>query len=134
MIGPYDDIIDHPHHVSKTHPQQAMDKRAAQFSPFAALTGYDDAVEETARYTDAKLELEEEDIAKINAVHVSLQKRIKECPMVHIEYFVPDPLKKGGKYVSEDATVRKIDDYNKHLILTSGKAVPFEDVFTITAI
>lgn len=131
MSGPYDDIIDLPHHVSRVHPPQPMDKRAAQFSPFAALTGYDDAVEETARYTDAKLELEEADKAKINAVLNALADRIRRQPTVFIQYFVPDRYKSGGTYVSKDAAVKKIDVYSRMLYLADGKVVPFDDIFAL---
>ena len=130
----YEDIIRLPHPVSKVHPPQPMDKRAAQFSPFAALTGYDDAVEETARYTDAKQEPEEEDKARINAVLVALEKRQKEQPVVFLQYFVPDRYKKGGRYVSTDAAIKKVDAFNRLLILTNGKTIPFADIMHIEAI
>ena len=134
MSGPYDDIIDLPHHVSRVHPPQPMDKRAAQFSPFAALTGYDDAVEETARYTDAKLELEEADKAKINAVLNALADRIRRQPTVFIQYFVPDRYKSGGTYVSKDAAVKKIDDYLQELTCSDGRIIPFDDIVSIAEI
>jgi len=131
MTDDYSDIIDLPHHVSTVHPPQPMDKRAAQFSPFAALTGYDDAVEETARYTDRKQTLEEEEKAKINAVLHSLLADIKEQPAVCLEYFVPDPFKQGGRYVSTEAAVKKIDTYRRCILLSSGKEIPFDDLFRL---
>ncbi len=131
MTDEYSDIIDLPHHVSKVHPPQPMDKRAVQFSPFAALTGYDDAVEETARYTDCRQTPEEEDKAKINAVLHSLQADIKEQPAVYLEYFVPDPFKQGGRYVSTEAAVRKVDAYRRCIVLSSGKEIPFDDLFRL---
>lgn len=134
MSGVYDDIIDLPHHVSRKHPQQPMDKRAAQFSPFAALTGYDDAVEETARFTDRKLEIEDGDKAKINAALVALMERVKAQPVVSIRYFVPDPFKTGGKYVTTAAAVKKIDYYLQELTCSDGRIIPFDDIVSIAEI
>ena len=131
MTHRYDDMIGLPHHVSRNRPQQPMEKRAAQFAPFAALTGYDEAVTETARYTDAKQELEDEDKAKINSALLSLMQKLKEQPMIHIEYFVPDSHKQGGTYVSVDVTVKKIDEYSKRLTLSNGKAVAFDNIRTL---
>ena len=131
MTDDYSDIINLPHHVSKVHPPQPMEKRAAQFSPFAALTGYDDAVEETARYTDSKQELEDEDKAKINAALNALQGRIREQPAVLLESFVPDPKKRGGRYVSTEAAVKKLDPVHRILTLSDGKRIPFDDLFAL---
>jgi hypothetical protein len=131
MTGPYDDIIKLPHHVSKIHPPQPMDKRAAQFSPFAALTGYDDAVEETARYTDTKQELEEETKLAINAALHAVQSREKTHPEILLEYFVPDAQKRGGAYRTVRVSVKKVDDVQKTLTLTDGTVVPFSDVMRI---
>lgn len=131
MTGPYDDILHLPHHVSGVRPQQPMEKRAAQFSPFAALTGYDDAVEETARFTETKAELEEDAKAAVNAVLISLSKNTKTHPSVRIEYFAPDSRKSGGSYIQTEAVLKKIDIYNRVLYLESGTAVPFDDISLI---
>ena len=128
MTGPYDDIIDLPHPISRNHPQQPMEKRAAQFSPFAALTGYDDAVEETARYTDTKQELTEESKAKINEALFALAARAGGQTQIELTYFAPDANKSGGTYRTVRAQLKKIDAFEKQLILTNGMRVPFADV------
>ena len=97
MKHPYDDIIDLPHHVSKSHPQMSMYNRAAQFAPFAALTGHDAAITEAARLTDAELELSESDAEVLNRKLAYLQS-LDEKPTISVTYFVPDDRKKGGSY------------------------------------
>ena len=94
----YDDIINLPHPVSKKHPQMPLLDRAAQFAPFAALTGYGEALTETARLTDTKIELDEGEIERINAKINYLIDNLETAPTVEITYFVPDKKKKGGKY------------------------------------
>ena len=127
----YDDIIDLPHHVSRDHAQMSMLSRAAQFSPFAALTGYDAAVEETARITDSRVELGEDEKAKINAVLVRLKERARERPRVSVTCFVPDPLKAGGAYVTLSGEVKKVDDTARRLTLADGAAIGFDDIAVI---
>lgn len=100
MNGKYDEIIDLPHHVSKTRPQMPMSDRAAQFSPFAALTGYDSAIKETGRLTDEKIELGEESLTALNARYQMLMDVLAEGPEVRITYFKPDERKAGGAYVT----------------------------------
>ena len=123
----YDDIIRLPHHVSEKHPQMALSDRAAQFSPFAALTGYEAAVDEAARLTDEKIELSEDRIAAIDALLASLQ----PGDAVSAVYFVPDKRKAGGAYLSVSGSVKKIDSIGGVLSLTDGESIPFEDIFTL---
>lgn len=127
----YDDIINLPHHVSKTRPQMPMHDRAAQFSPFAALTGYDDAVEETARLTDEQAELSEDTRNKLDEMLRLIADRIDEQPEVEVTYFVPDKLKDGGRYVTLKSCVRRINEYEKELIFSDGTRIEFNTVAEI---
>ena len=123
----YDDIIHLPHHVSAKHPLMPMLDRAAQFSPFAALTGYDDAVDETARLTDQKIELSEDQITAISEALAGL----KPGDTVSVVYFVKDARKDGGAYLTVSGTVRKTDAYAGILLLSNGSEIPFDDIFNI---
>lgn len=125
MNNPYADIIDLPHHVSKKHPQMAMEKRAAQFSPFAAVSGHDEAIHETARLTDEQLELSEDEIALIDEMLQRLREHIKEQPEVTVTYFQPDEKKNGGAYVTLIGSAKKIDEFKQVLILQEGTSIPF---------
>ena len=107
MNNRYADIINLPHHVSKTRPQMPIADRAAQFSPFAALTGYDSAIEETGRLTDSFIELDESRKAVLNEKLQSMLKNIKEQPEVAITYFQPDEKKNGGSYINISGVVKK---------------------------
>lgn len=116
----YADIIDHPHWQSPTRPHMSLYDRAAQFSPFAALTGYDDMVTEEARTVDRKIELDESETArlsrKLSLIYNALLKG--SAPVVTITRFVSDPLKSGGKYITEKGGIRKIDPAEKTVVLT----------------
>ena len=127
-MGKYDDIIDLPHHVSETHPPMSRADRAAQFSPFAALTGYDAAVRETARVTERRIELDEGVKAELNARLNCILEHLSEHPQVSLTYFVPDEKKSGGAYRSVTGTVRKLDSFAKNLTLTDGTVVPMEEM------
>lgn len=127
-MGNYDDIIDLPHHVSETHPPMSRADRAAQFSPFAALTGYDAAVRETARVTERRIELDEGVKAELNARLNCILEHLSEHPQVSITYFVPDEKKSGGAYRTVTGTVRKLDSFAKTLTLTDGTVVPMEEM------
>ncbi len=131
MSTPYDDILLLPHHVSEKHPPMSRLDRAAQFSPFAALTGYDAAVQETARLTDRRIELDEGERAAIDQRLMLLQERLPEPTEVTITYFVPDKKKAGGAYVSVSGTVKKIDDYERMVILRNGTSIPIDDILHI---
>jgi len=115
-IEKYSDIINLPHHVSKKHPQMSIEARAAQFAPFAALTGYGDAVKETARLTSERIEINDEVKEILNNKLRIIQKEINNSPKVTVTYFIPDLKKKGGKYVTITGNVKKIDQY-KHIII-----------------
>lgn len=127
----YSDIIDLPHHVSKVHPRMKNSDRAAQFSPFAALTGHDDAIKETARLVDAKLELDDSQKDDINKTLNYLKDHFRDCLEVIITYFQFDNKKVGGTYMSITDKVKKIDDYEHVILLESGIKILFEDIYDI---
>ncbi|MEY8432419.1 hypothetical protein AALC75_18200 [Lachnospiraceae bacterium 48-42] len=124
----YDDIIDLPHHVSKTHPQMPAADRAAQFAPFAALAGHHESVKEAARLTEEMAELDELVKAEINEKLQNIQKNLSQKPEVSITYFVPDARKEGGSYVTVTGGVKKVDTYKKILILTDGTYIPIDKI------
>ncbi|BAK98138.1 hypothetical protein OBV_09400 [Oscillibacter valericigenes Sjm18-20] len=131
MSTPYDDILHLPHHVSEKHPPMSRLDRAAQFSPFAALTGYEAAVEETARLTDRRIELDESEKEVIDLRLTLVQEHLPEPTEVTITYFVPDKKKTGGAYVSVSGTVRKIDDYERTVALGDGTNISINDILYI---
>ena len=124
----YDDIINLPHHVSKKHPQMLLRDRAAQFSPFAALTGHKAAINETARLTDEKQILSEDVIAKLNEQLNLIKENIGTNLIVTITYFVPDDRNSGGAYISNTGVVKKINEYNHTVILTDNTVIPIEQI------
>lgn len=127
----YREIIDLPHHVSKTRPQMSMSDRAAQFAPFAALTGYDSAIKETGRLTDEKIELDEEALTDLNMRYQLLVDALDEEPEVEITYFKPDERKSGGEYVTVTGTVKKVDDFERLITMQNGTKIPMDDVFAV---
>ena len=127
----YDDIIDLPHHVSETHPQMPMIDRAAQFAPFAALTGYDAAIEETARLTDRKRELSEEQKQELSRELNILKSRLKTDPTVTVTFFEADARKTGGTYRTVTGSAKKADVYLGVLELTDGTVIPFDDILSL---
>ncbi len=131
MSAKYDDIINLPHHVSKTRPQMPMSDRAAQFAPFAALTGYDSAIKETGRLTDEKIELDEEALTVLDRKYQLLMDALDEAPEIEITYFKPDERKAGGKYVSATGTVKKVDDFERLITMQDGLKIPMDDVLSI---
>jgi hypothetical protein len=131
MNDRYDDIIHLPHHVSKTRPQMSMMDRAAQFSPFAALTGYDAAIKETGRLTDEKIELGEETKAVLDRKQRYLSDMISVQPEITVTYFLPDERKSGGTYLSVTGKLKRIDEYERMMILTDGKKIPLDDIMDI---
>ena len=124
----YDDIIDLPHHVSATRPRMSMIDRAAQFSPFAVLTGYDAAIKETGRLTDERIELSEESRAALDRKQQLLLDNLADCPEVSVTYFVPDERKSGGAYVAVTGRVKKVDMFERLLILTNGIKIPLDEI------
>ena len=131
MNGKYDEIMGLPHHVSKTRPQMPMSDRAAQFAPFAALTGYDAAIKETGRLTDERIELDVEALSALDMKYQLLMEALDEAPEVTITYFQPDERKAGGKYVSAVGTVKKIDDFERRITMRDGTRIPMDDVLSI---
>ena len=131
MNGKYDKIMGLPHHVSKTRPQMPMSDRAAQFAPFAALTGYDAAIKETGRLTDERIELDVEALSALDMKYQILMEALDEAPEVTITYFQPDERKAGGKYVSAVGAVKKIDDFERRITMRDGTRIPMDDVLSI---
>lgn len=131
MNNNYADIINLPHHTSSKHPRMSRENRAAQFSPFAALTGYDAEIKETARLTDEKIELDEDRVNEINARLQYIKDNIEENPKITVEYFVPDERKSGGAYVTLNDRVRIIDEYERMIVFISGKRVIIDDIYKI---
>lgn len=130
-IHRYDDIIHLPHHQSGTRLHMSLHDRAAQFSPFAALTGYDAAVEEAARLTEQKLELSEEEKAALSAKLTEIKEHIKERPEVTVTYFVPDERKAGGTYVTVTGTVRRIDEFERVVVMQDQSRIPIEGIIDL---
>lgn len=131
MKGRYDDIINLPHHVSATRPQMSMMDRAAQFSPFAALTGYDAAIKETGRLTDEKIEMDAEALNILNMKFQILIDSLAEKPEVTFTYFKPDKRKDGGAYIDVTGIVKKVDDFERLIVMQSGAKIPMDDVLEI---
>ena len=131
MNRKYNEIMGLPHHVSKTRPQMPMSDRAAQFAPFAALTGYDAAIKETGRLTDERIELDVEALSALDMKYQLLMEALDEAPEVTITYFRPDERKAGGKYVSAVGAVKKIDDFERRITMQDGVKIPMDDVLSI---
>lgn len=128
-IHNYDDIINMPRHISSKHPQMKIIDRAAQFAPFAALTGHKESINEASRITDSKKELDENQKEilnnKLNYILLNLDKLLE----IKITYFQADLKKSGGKYVTVLASIKKIDEYNKVLVLNNGKKIKIDDLY-----
>ena len=127
----YDGIINLPHKQSFKRPQMSRIDRAAQFAPFAALTGYDDAITETGRLTDEKIEMCEEMLNVLNMKFQLLSDSLGEDNEVIFTYFKPDKKKKGGAYVTATGIVKKLDDYERLITLYDGTKIPMDDIFSI---
>lgn len=131
----YDDILDLPHHVSTRHPQMSLLNRAAQFSPFAALTGHEDAVKETARLTDSFIEREEEQTELLNRRMQLLLSHMTDhghaAPEIEVVYFQPDLTKSGGAYMTFSGKVKKIDGYRREILFADGTVIPMEHIFSM---
>lgn len=131
MIGRYDDIIHLPHHVSSTRPQMSMMDRAAQFSPFKALTGYDANIKETGRYTSERIELAEDAIYFLTVKMGILVDQLPKGPVIRITYFEPDEKKSGGSYRTVSGKVKKVDSFDRALILQNGEKIPMDDILDL---
>ncbi|MBR2422382.1 MAG: hypothetical protein IKB09_08550 [Oscillospiraceae bacterium] len=128
MNGKYEDILHLPHHVSKKRKQMSSYERAAQFSPFAALTGFETVISECGRLTDAAVELEEDEKNLLNARLEVLYRYQWENPAVTVNYFVPDSRKSGGEFITATGNVLKIDPVGQRLFLTGGTVVKFDRI------
>ena len=131
MNRKYNEIMGLPHHVSKTRPQMPMSDRAAQFAPFAALTGYDAAIKETGRLTDERIELDVEALSALDMKYQLLMEALDEAPEVTITYFQPDERKAGGKYLTATGAVKKVDDFERRITMQDGAKIPMDDVLSI---
>ncbi len=127
----YDSIIDMPHYRSKKRPAMSNYDRAAQFSPFAALTGYEAAVAEAGRLVDERLELSEERAQFLDSCLNLIREHLVEQPEVSITFFQPDEHKSGGRYVTINGRVKKIVGYERKLIFVDGTEIMLEDIFDI---
>lgn len=129
MNGKYDDIINLPRPESGKHPRMSLHDRAAQFSPFAALTGHSAAIDETARLTDRKLSLNEERQAELNRMWQYLMEKVKERPRLKITYFVKDEKKDGGLYRTVSDRLKKLDPYKGILVMEEGLSICYSDIY-----
>lgn len=127
----YSDIINLPHYVSKKHPQMSLHQRSAQFAPFAALTGYDGQIRETARLTRERIEIDEEVKEELDRRIAIIKENIKLMPSVSFTYFVPDRRKDGGDYIRIRGNVKKIDEYNELIILENNQTIPISEIIGI---
>ena len=130
-MGNYDDIINLPHHESTKHPRMSALNRAAQFSPFAALTGHEAAINETSRLTHAKLELDEDRKEELDERLQIIRDHISLEPEIAITYFVPDAQKEGGTYLQVIGTVKKMDDIGHKVVMKNGTIIPINDIYGI---
>ena len=130
-MSDYDDIINLPHHTSRRHPPMSMYQRAAQFAPFAALTGHDDAIRETARQTDQKVLLSDLDRGVLDARMAIVLKDLSSMPQVVLTYFVEDGRKDGGHYKTVEGRVWKWDEYNRSIIMRDGTKIALDDIVAI---
>lgn len=131
MKGPYDDIITLPHPTSRRHPRMPAADRAAQFAPFAALTGYAAAVKETARETEVFTELAEDETAALDRQLRLLEERLRERPWVVLTCFQPDQRKAGGAYVKVQGRVKRLDSTAGTITLEDGREIPINYIFGI---
>ncbi len=129
--GGYDDIINLPRHVSPSRPPMSREKRAAQFAPFAALTGHEEAVKETARLTDKRIYLDETVKTKLNEKLRIVNEKLGHKTEITITYFQPDDNKAGGEYTSISGIVKRIDDYERVLIMEDGSKIEIDEIINI---
>lgn len=127
----YDDIINLPCPTSPRHPRMPRADRAAQFAPFAALTGYDSAIDETARLTDEKIDISEDMREKLDRKQAFLADIIDEQPEISVTYFVPDKRKAGGEYKTVTGRLKRIDEYEQILIFTDGNKIEIAEIYAI---
>ena len=128
MTGPYDDIINLPHPTSAKLPRMPLSDRAAQFAPFAALSGHSAALAETARLTDQRMELDEDARAALDLKQQLLLERIKERPEITVTWFQPDAKKDGGRYIVSTGRLKRIHEADQVLVLADGLRIPIGDI------
>ena len=133
MTGPYDDIIHLSRPVSKKHPPMPLTKRAAQFLPFAALSGFEGEIAEAARLTEAARSLGEDALAALDEQLALLRQRLPDQPEITLTRFVPDEKKAGGHYETLTGQVRRLDEAGRALILTDGTKVDLDAIVELTA-
>lgn len=133
MNSPYEDIIHLPCHVSKTRPQMSLLDRAAQFSPFAALTGYDAAIREAGRLTEEKVQLDDGALTALDQKIQILTQHSAACPRVTVTYFQKDAKKSGGAYNKIIGRVTKIDTYKRTLVLQKKTEISLDDILDLDA-
>lgn len=131
MTGPYDDLLDLPHPTSAKHPRMPLSDRAAQFSPFAALSGHGAAIAETARLTDRRIELDEDAKAELDRKQKLLLALIAEQPEITVTWFQPDEKKEGGRYVTTTGRLKRIDEARRVLLLADQTAIPLDAIMGI---
>ncbi len=131
MSMDYSDIIGLPHHTSKTHPRMTILQRAAQFSPFAALKGFDEEIDETARTTEAWRELGEDELQALDEQLAHLKGMLGERPQVAVTYFRPDEKKTGGAYVHYTGHLKAIDEQARRLTFAEGEQILFDSIVEI---
>lgn len=127
----YHDILHLPHHISTSRPQMPMSDRAAQFSPFAALTGYDSAIAETQRLTDQKIVLDDDALKHLDQKFQFLMKHLTDEPNVSITYFKADERKTGGTYLKRSGTIKKLDAFKRQITMQDGTQIPMDDIVDI---
>ena len=130
-MGKYENIIDLPHYVPKKHPQMSLEQRSAQFAPFSALTGYEEAVAETARLTSDRVELDEEEKTILDNKLMIIREQLHTKPVASITYFIPDNRKDGGEYVTVRGIVKKIDEYKQVIVLEGNTEIPILEIIKI---
>ena len=131
MQGDYDDIINLPHHQSEKRPHMSLYDRAAQFAPFSALTGHDDAIKETARLTDRKMELDDYDKMLLDNKMTFILNHINEQPEITVTYFIPDTNKEGGMYLDFTGNIKKFDSVQRKICFTDKMEIFIDDIIEI---
>ncbi|MEE1031629.1 MAG: hypothetical protein U0L12_05765 [Ruminococcus sp.] len=131
MMGKYDDLLYMPHPVSKKHPQMPILDRAAQFAPFAALTGHSAAIKETARLTDSKIELDEDTRMQLDMKQQILLEMTAKQPEIIVTYFKKDARKSGGSYLTVTGNLKKIDSYTHEFVMNNNRRIPIDDIIAI---
>lgn len=127
----YGDMLDLPHHVSKKHPPMSREDRAAQFSPFAALTGHEAAIQETARQTDERIDLDEDSRNALDRTLANVRECVAEHPLVTVTYFQPDERKAGGQYVTVQGRVKKLKESPQRLVLEGEMEIALREVVAL---